>query len=63
MNIYHRIWERFTVWMLAHNKFDYSKEYRAMSDSRLTATLNQYKQGRPWVDANIAYILSVKEEW
>lgn len=46
-----RVWLWFTVWMLRHNKFDYSRE----TDAQLLARIESYKQGWPWVDANLIY--------
>ncbi len=56
-NIYFRIWIRFTVWMLRHDKFSYAYLWESgIGNKEFEVRLQTYKQGWPWVDANLQYI-------
>lgn len=57
-----RVWLWFTVWMLRHDKFDYSQEIAGMTDAQLLCKIKSYKQGWPWVDANISYVCELLDK-
>jgi hypothetical protein len=59
-NIYFRVWIRFTVWMLRHDKFSYTYLWRdgepTNGNKEYEMRARTYKQSWPWVDANLTYI-------
>jgi len=58
-NFYFRVWLRFTVWMLRHDKFSYAYLWdrsEVEGNREFRARLKGYRQSWPWVDANLIYL-------